>query len=323
MPEITVSPDDSGRLDAFLVGRAPEITRSTFQRLIEEGRVTVNGSPEKASYKVRSGDVIAYSVPAPKPAHAQPQDIPLDIVYEDEELIVINKPKGMVVHPAPGSRDGTLVNALLAHCKGLASVGGVERPGIVHRLDKDTSGVMVVAKSDPSYQSLQKQIQSRRAERRYVVLVWGDPKWTDAVVDASIGRHPSDRKKMAVIESAAHRSRVAVTELHVAERFGTIALVEARLQTGRTHQVRVHCAYAKHPVVGDPVYSGNRRLESGCGEFVREINRLIGELHGQALHAFRLSFDHPRTGAPMEFTAPVPNDMQALVDRLRAGSIVL
>lgn len=318
MPELIVFPEDSGRrLDAYLAGASPEITRSMFQKMIEDGCVTVGGSPEKASYKVRAGDVIAYSIPAVKPAHAQPEEIPLDIVYEDEDLIVIDKPKGMVVHPAPGSREGTLVNALLAHCKGLASVGGVERPGIVHRLDKDTSGVMVVAKNDAAYHSLQKQIQARTAERRYLAIVWGDPKWNDAVVDAPIGRHPVDRKKMAVVESSAHRSRAAVTELHVQERFGTMALLEARLQTGRTHQVRVHCAYAKHPVVGDPVYSGNRRLESGGREFIGVVNRLIGELRGQALHAYRLSFDHPRTGERMEFTAPVPGDMDALVEFLR------
>ncbi len=321
MPELIVTEDQSGRrLDAYLAGNTPEITRSMFAKLIEDGCVTVSGSSEKPSYKVRAGDVIAYSVPAPKPAHAQPEEIPLDIIYEDDDLIVIDKPKGMVVHPAPGSRDGTLVNALLAHCKGLASVGGVERPGIVHRLDKDTSGVMVVAKNDAAYQSLQKQIQARSAERRYLALVWGNPKWTDAVVDAPIGRHPADRKKMAVIESSAHRSRSAVTELHVKERLGPITLIEAKLQTGRTHQVRVHSAYAHHPVVGDPVYSGHRRLESGGREFVQEVNRLIGNLRGQALHAFRLSFDHPRTGERMEFTSPMPDDMQALVQHLRSES---
>ncbi len=322
MPELTVTQEESGRrLDAYLADKAPEITRSMFRKLIEDGCVTVNGSSEKASYKVRAGDIIAYTVPAPKPAHAQPEEIPLDILYEDDDLIVINKPKGMVVHPAPGAREGTLVNALLAHCKGLASVGGVERPGIVHRLDKDTSGVMVVAKNDAAYHSLQKQIQARTAERRYLALVWGDPKFTDAVVDAPIGRHPVDRKKMAVIESAAHRSRSAVTELHVLERYGPMTLIEAKLQTGRTHQVRVHTAYARHPVVGDPVYSGSRRLESGRREFVQEVNRLIGGLRGQALHAFRLSFDHPRTGERMEFTAPPPEEMEALIEFLRRECI--
>jgi 23S rRNA pseudouridine1911/1915/1917 synthase len=177
--------------------------------------------------------------------------------------------------------------------------------------------VIVVAKNDAAYQSLQKQIQARTAERRYLALVWGDPKWADAVVDAPIGRHPSDRKKMAVIESSERRSRAAVTELHVLERYGTMALIEAKLQTGRTHQVRVHAAYARHPVVGDPVYSGNRRLESGSSESRQAVNRLIGGLHGQALHAFRLSFDHPRTGERMEFTAPLPDDMESLVEFLR------
>lgn len=321
MPDLTVSPDESARrLDAFLADKSPDVTRSMFQKLIEDGCVTVNGGREKASYKVRAGDIVSYSVPAPRSAHAQPEEIPLDVLYEDDDLIVINKAKGMVVHPAPGSREGTLVNALLAHCRGLASVGGVERPGIVHRLDKDTSGVMVVAKNDRACQSLQKQIQARTAERRYLALVWGDPSWTDAVVDAPIGRHPVDRKKMAVIESAGHRSRTAVTELRVLERYGPMTLIEAGLQTGRTHQVRVHTAYARHPVVGDPVYSGHRRLESGDREFVSEANRLIGALRGQALHAVRLSFDHPGTGERMEFTAPMPPDMEALVGYLRRES---
>lgn len=321
MPELTVTTEEAARrLDAFLADSVPDVTRSMFQKLIEDGCVAVNGAPEKASYKVRAGDAISYSVPAPKSAHAQPEEVPLDILYEDDDLIVINKQKGMVVHPAPGSREGTLVNALLAHCKGLASVGGVERPGIVHRLDKDTSGVMVVAKNDAAYHSLQKQIQARTAERRYLAIVWGNPTWTDAVVDAPIGRHPVDRKKMAVIESAAHRSRAAVSELHVLERYGPISLIEAKLQTGRTHQVRVHAAYARHPVVGDPVYSGHRRLESGSRDFRDEANRLIDGLHGQALHAFRLSFDHPRTGERMEFTAPMPDEMEGLLEFLRRES---
>ena len=326
MPELVVSPDDEGeRLDSYLASHT-EISRSALQRLVAEGCVTVNGSAVRPSHKVKAEEVIRYSVPPPKPTAIAGEELPLDIVYEDDDLIVINKPRGMVVHPAPGAASGTLVNALIAHCK-LAAVGGVERPGIVHRLDKDTSGLMVVAKNDAAHHSLQKQIQARTAERKYLALVWGNPRFEQAVVDAPIGRHPVDRKKMAVIESPAYRSRVAVTDLRVLERFGPMTLMEAGLRTGRTHQVRVHAAYAGHPVVGDPVYSGSRRVsrdgiprlagQSGRKEFVTAVNRLIDELHGQALHAFSLSFEHPRTGKHLAFTAPMPEDMESLVTFLR------
>lgn len=319
MPELIVTTEDEGkRLDAYLASHDAEISRSAFQRLIEEGCVTVNSKATKVSHKVVSGEVVQYSVPPPKPAHALPEELPLDIVYEDDDLIVINKPKGMVVHPAPGAEAGTLVNALLAHCKGLSTIGGVERPGIVHRLDKDTTGLMMVAKNDTAHRALQKQIQARTAERKYLALVWGNPKFEQAVVEAPIGRHPVDRKKMAVIESTErHHAREATTDLRVLERFGPFTLLEAKLQTGRTHQVRVHTAYAGHPVVGDPVYSGNRRLQSGRREFVSEVNHLIDDLHGQALHAYSLSFTHPRTGQRMEFTAPPPKEMEELLTYLR------
>ena len=318
MFELMVSKEDEGeRLDAFLALHKPEVSRSAFERLIEEGCVTVDGAPSKPAHKVKAGEVVRYSIPPPKPACILPEELPLDIVYEDEDLIVINKPKGMVVHPAPGAPAGTLVNALLAHCKGLAAIGGVERPGIVHRLDKDTSGLIVVAKTDAAHHALQEQIQARTAERKYLALVWGDPRFEEAVVDAPIGRHPVDRKKMAVIESPQYKSRAAVTDFKVLERFGPMTLMEAKLRTGRTHQVRVHAAYAGHPVVGDPVYLGNRRLQSGRKEFVSAVNRLIGGLRGQALHAYYLTFDHPRTGCRMEFTAPMPEEMDALVTFLR------
>lgn len=316
MPELVVSPDDEGeRLDSYLASRTG-ISRSALQRLAADGCVTVNGDSVRPSHKVKSGEVIWYSVPPPTPSHITGEELPLDIIYEDNDLIVINKPKGMIVHPAPGSASGTLVNALIAHCK-LAAVGGVERPGIVHRLDKDTSGLMVVAKNDAAHHSLQKQIQARTAERKYLALVWGNPRFEQAVVDAPIGRHPVDRKKMAVIESPAYRSRVATTDLRVLERFGPMTLLEAGLRTGRTHQVRVHAAYAGHPIIGDPVYSGNRRLHSGPKEFVAGVNQLIDHLGGQALHAYSLSFEHPRTGKPMTFTAPMPEEMESLVTYLR------
>jgi 23S rRNA pseudouridine1911/1915/1917 synthase len=319
MPEFIVVPEDEGeRLDSFLTLRVPDVSRSTFQRLIDEGCVTVNGSVVRPSRKLKTGETILYVTPAPKPTDILAEELPLDIVYEDEDLIVLNKPKGMVVHPAPGSPAGTLVNALLAHCKGLSAVGGVERPGIVHRLDKDTSGLMVVAKNDVAHHALQAQIQARTAERRYLSLVWGSPRFEEAVVDAPIGRHPADRKKMAVIPpTSAHHAREAVTNVRVLERFGGFALVEAKLQTGRTHQVRVHLSYAGYPVVGDPVYAGNRRLLAGSREFMSAVNDLIDALHGQALHAYKLSFEHPRTGERLSFTAPLPPDMDALITYLK------
>jgi len=321
LPEIAVSQEGDGkRLDAYLASRVPEVSRSAFRRLIEEGCVTIDGSPARAAHKLRAGELISYSIPPPRPTEILPEELPLDIVYEDDDLIVLNKPKGVVVHPAPGAEAGTLVNALLAHCKGLSAVGGVERPGIVHRLDKDTSGLMVVAKNDSAHRSLQKQIQARTAERKYMALVWGNPRFDQAVVEAPIGRHPIDRKKMAVIESPAYRARAAATDFRVLERFGPFTLMEAKLRTGRTHQVRVHSAYAGHPVVGDPVYSGNRRLHSGPKEFILEVNRLIDALRGQALHAYYLSFEHPRTGERMEFTAPMPEEMEHLVTFLRVRS---
>lgn len=318
MQEITIAPENEGeRLDAFLAARNPEISRSGFQRLIEDGCVTVDGATARPSRKLKSGEVIRYSIPPAKPTDILAEELPVDVIYEDQDIIVINKPKGMVVHPAPGSPAGTLVNALLAHCKGLSAVGGVERPGIVHRLDKDTSGLLVVAKNDVAHRALQKQIQSRTAVRKYLALVWGNPRFEEAVVDAPIGRHPSDRKKMAVIEAHQEkRSREAQTDLRVKERFGPVTLIEAKLHTGRTHQVRVHAAYAGHPVVGDQMYSGQKHIKAGRREFEDEVNRLIDQLHGQALHAYSLSFNHPRTGEWMEFSAPMPKEMEALVDYL-------
>lgn len=318
MPDIYVTEEHEGeRLDSFLASQDSDLSRSAVRRLIDDGCVTLDGASVKASYKLKPGDTIQYSIPEIKPTEIAPEELALDIVYEDDDIIVLNKPKGMVVHPAPGAPTGTVVNALLAHCKGLSAIGGIERPGIVHRLDKDTSGLMVIARNDIAHRSLQKQIQARTAERKYLVLVWGNTKFEQAVVDAPIGRHPADRKKMAVIETTEYRSRPAVTEFRVIERFGTFTLIEAKLQTGRTHQVRVHAAYAGYPVVGDPVYSGNRRIQEGRKNFALNINRLIDNLHGQALHAYSLSFDHPRTGKRMEFTSEMPVDMKKLVDYLQ------
>jgi len=317
---LRVSNGAGERLDAFIAVRISDLSRSAVRRLIEQGRVTVGGAPAKASYKVKPGDVIAVEIPPAAPTVIAPEQIPLDIVYEDSDLIVVNKPRGMTTHPAPGSPAGTLVNALLARTPDLSGVGGVQRPGIVHRLDKDTSGLIVVAKNDAAHASLQDQIQKRTAGRRYLALVWGDTKFEQAIVDAPIGRHPVDRKKMAVITDGL-RARPAVTDLSVVERLSGFTLLDASLRTGRTHQIRVHCAYLGHPVVGDPVYGGKRTLPARFG--VRqgaEFDSLLDALGGQALHAYRLSFDHPRTGERMDFEAPLPQDMSRLIEWLRAHS---
>lgn len=316
--ETIIVEDGSGeRIDAFIAARLPDLTRSAVGRLMGEERVTVNGAPVRAKYKVKPGDEITIDIPPPAPTDIAAEEIPLEIVYEDSDIIVVNKPKGMTTHPAPGSPAGTLVNALLARTTDLSGVGGVERPGIVHRLDKNTSGLIVVAKNDLAHTSLQDQIQKKTAARKYIALVWGDTKFEKAVVDAPIGRHSTDRKKMAVVTNGQARS--AMTDLAVIERLSGFTLLEASLRTGRTHQIRVHCAYIGHPVVGDPVYGGRRQPPGRLGPKGRlEFERLIETLGRQALHAYRLSFNHPRTGELMEFEAPIPEDMSSLIDWLRA-----
>jgi len=309
------------RLDVFIAARLPHATRSEAQRLIElpesshEG-VRVNGLRQKPNYRLRAGDHITAARPAPRPAAAQPENIPLTVVYEDADLLVIDKPRGMVVHPAPGSESGTLVNAILAHSSDLSGIGGEQRPGIVHRLDKDTGGLLLVAKNDFTHRGLQAQIEARTAERRYLALVWGIPKFKNATVDAPIGRHPTDRKKMAVITDPHLTSRSAYTRLMVRQEFaGTFTLLEAKLETGRTHQIRVHCAHIRHPIVGDQTYCSPRRMPAhsfGPGRR-SEIERAIDALNGQALHAYSLAFTHPRTGERLAFTVDLPPPFQALL----------
>lgn len=315
---LSVTDGAGQRLDAFISANLPDLSRSAVGRLIDEGRVTVSGDVVKPSYKVKSGDEIVVEVPPPAPTDIQAEEIPLDIIYQDSDIIVINKPRGMTTHPAPGSPEGTLVNALLAAVTDLSGVGGVERPGIVHRLDKDTSGLIVVAKNDAAHVSLQDQIQKRTAGRKYIALVWGDTRFEKAVVDAPIGRHMTDRKKMAVITGEG-QSRTAVTDLTLIERLGGFTLLEAALRTGRTHQIRVHCTYIGHPVVGDPTYGSKRQLPGRFTTLAKmEFNKLVEAVGGQALHAYKLSFDHPRTGEHMEFDASIPPTMQALIDWLKA-----
>lgn len=306
------------RLDRALQAKLPNLSRTVVQRMIEDGHVFVNKKQVGSGHKLKPGERVTWTIPATEPApdHHQPEDIPLDVVFEDADLLVINKPKGLVVHPAPGHLTGTLVNAVLGHSgDDLSGIGGVERPGIVHRLDKDTSGLMVVAKSDRAYQSLQGQIQSRSAERRYVALVRGGPRFERASVDAPIGRHPTDRKKMAVLAPGSnHTHRDARTDLRVLERFPGFTLLEARLQTGRTHQIRVHCAYIHLPVVGDETY-GRGKLERSS-PMPRPVRDAVDQLDGQALHAYRLAFDHPVTGERLSFLSPTSPDLQRVLTAL-------
>lgn len=285
------------RLDRALAQHLPDLSRSRLQTLIQQHHVQVNGvvCTEK-KYSVRAGDEIFLVIPPPQPLSLEPEPIPLDILYEDQHLIIVNKPAGLVVHPAPGHETGTLVNALLAYCDHLAGIGGVERPGIVHRLDKDTSGALVVAKTDVAHQQLQAQIQAKTAQREYLGLVHGSLHDKQGTIELPIGRHPVDRKKMAVVEKG---GRTAITHWQLEERFGNYTLLLFRLETGRTHQIRVHCRAIGHPIVGDPVYSSGHSLG---------VN-----LSGQVLHARRLCLTHPVTGKRICAIAPLPNDFTKLL----------
>ncbi len=282
--------------------------------------IRVNGKRERASYKTRAGDCVTFSRPVPQAVSLEPEATPLTVVFEDADMLVIDKARGMVVHPAPGAERGTLVHAVLAHAGDLSGIGGELRPGIVHRLDKDTGGLIMVAKTDFAHHALQKQIQSREAERRYLALIWGVPKFDHATIDAPIGRHPADRKRMAVVTDPRQTARTAQTELFVRETFaGTFALCEAKLHTGRTHQIRVHCAYIQHPIVGDPAYGGLRKIPAAPFAPARHaaLNAAMENLQGQALHAYSLAFTHPRSGERLSFEVPLPNAMQNLLALLR------
>ena len=274
-------------------------SRSFVQGLITQECVKVNGFPKKANYKVRQGDKIEVEIPTLRESSTDPENIPLDILYEDEDVLVVNKRQGMVVHPAPGAWTGTMVNALLYHCHNLSGINGVLRPGIVHRIDKDTSGILVVAKNDITHQGLAAQLKAHTMARKYRVLVHGIVLEPSGTVDAPIGRDPSNRKRMAVVMQ---HSKPAVTHYTVLERFRETTYLEVRLETGRTHQIRVHMVYIKHPVLGDPVYGPNQNRYG---------------LHEQMLHAAHLGFEHPRNGQWMEFDAPVPTVFATLLEKLR------
>lgn len=291
-----IADTDSVRLDKFIADNS-EISRSFAARLAEEGRISVNGKRAEKKAKLKCGDEIYASVPEPELLEAVPQNIPVDIVYEDDYLIVVNKPQGMVVHPAPGNPDGTLVNGLLYHCK-LSGINGVIRPGIVHRIDKDTSGLLVVAKTNEAHESLSAQLKERKAMRKYNCIVNGNIKEDFGTVNKPIGRHPTDRKKMAVIEGG----REAITHFRVLERFGQYTLVECTLETGRTHQIRVHMASLGHSIVGDPVYG---------------IKKEHFKTQGQILHAKTIGFIHPKTGELMSFDSELPEYFKQLLGKLR------
>ena len=304
----TVADDGEGiRLDRFLVSMLPAHSRSQVQRLIKEGHVLVNGRDARANQTVRIGQQISLEMPAPVDAEPQPEALPLAILYQDRDVIVVDKPAGMVVHPAAGHASGTLVNALLHHIDDLSGIGGEKRPGIVHRLDRGTSGLMVVAKHDTAHQELARQFQEREIEKEYIALVWGDVH-AGRRIDTPIGRDPSNRKKMS---ARARRSREAVTRIVRAERLHPmLTLVRVAIHTGRTHQIRVHLSAIGHAVVGDALYGGVHRRVAGDLRAVTHLARPF-------LHAARLAFQHPSDGRRMEFESPLPADLQHVLDDVR------
>ncbi|MFX0571799.1 RluA family pseudouridine synthase [Bacillus pumilus] len=288
----------SERLDKFLSTTEPQWSRTQVQQWVKDGLIEVNGKQVKANYKVQAGDQIKVEIPEPEVLDVEAEPMDLDIYYEDADVLVVNKPRGMVVHPAPGHVSGTLVNALMAHCTDLSGINGVMRPGIVHRIDKDTSGLLMVAKNDMAHESLVNQLVAKTVTRKYTAVVHGIIQHDTGTIDAPIGRDKKDRQSMTVTKESAKQ---AVTHFDVIERFQDFTVVECRLETGRTHQIRVHMKYIGYPLAGDPKYGPRKTVD----------------FNGQLLHAGVLGFDHPRTGEYIEFTAPVPADMQAFIDSLR------
>ena len=299
------------RIDKFIVDKT-DLSRSLAAKLLEGGSVTVNGKCVAKNYKMRAGDSVEVVFPEPEPDEALPEDIPLDIVYEDSDIVVINKPKGMIVHPATGIYTGTLVNALLYHCKGsLSGIGGVIRPGIVHRIDKDTSGLLVVAKNDEAHVSLSEQLKTHTVSRVYHAIAVGNVKDDVGTVNKPIGRHPTDRKKMAIVLDPSRTAREAITHYEVIERYATptgrFTYIKCKLETGRTHQIRVHMSSIGHPLLGDAVYGGaGTKFESQCGAIIS----------GQCLHAKELELIHPRTGEKMHFECDLPQNFATVIEKL-------
>jgi 23S rRNA pseudouridine1911/1915/1917 synthase len=299
------------RLDLFISRELAAETRAAVQRLIENGNVLVDGQPAKASLKLKGGETVEVTIPAPQAAEPLPESIPLEVLYEDHDLIVINKSAGMVVHPGAGNSTGTLVNALLAHCTDLSGIGGELRPGIVHRLDKGTSGVLVAAKNDRAHQALSAQFNVHSVKRIYQALVYGSPKEDTGKIEGIIGRHPTERLRLS---GKAKSGKHAVTRWRVKERYNRISLVELRLETGRTHQIRVHLTEAGFPLLGDPLYPDGGKSNNLTDS---QLRGMINKLGRQALHARCLGFIHPATGEYLEFTVEMPEDMAELVEYLR------
>jgi 23S rRNA pseudouridine1911/1915/1917 synthase len=308
---LEVATSDAGtRLDKYLAAHLPTLSRTQLQRLVHEGHVHLSHGQVTASYRVQGGEVITLAVPPPLPARPLAEAIPLQIVYEDDSVLVVNKPPGMVVHPAPGHHQGTLVNAILFHCQSLSGVGGEARPGIVHRLDKDTSGLLLVAKHDRSHRHLAAQLKTRQLRRGYVALVRGTMPAARGTIDAPIGRHPQQRKKMAVV---LRNGRPARTHYEVQAAWGPISLLRLSLETGRTHQIRVHLAHIGHAVLGDAVYGAGSWHLPGHPQCERDVRTFPR----QALHAEQVAFQHPDSGQWLVFTVPLPTDMATLITRLQ------
>jgi 23S rRNA pseudouridine1911/1915/1917 synthase len=308
----TATESEAGhRLDTVMVAHLPTLSRSRASRLIRAGHITVNGHIRKPGYLTKPGDVVRSEIPSPEPIICRPEAIPLSILHEDSDVIVLNKPPGLVVHPGAGHKSRTLVNALLFHCPDLEGIGGNLRPGLVHRLDKDTSGTLVVAKNDMAHESLSHQFKKHQVQKRYLALVYGDVKASAGVIDLPIGRHPTDRKKMS---TESRRSRLTETRWKVKKIFSGVTLLEIDLKTGRTHQVRVHCAAIGHPVVGDATYGRKRGWKDLPS---RQTQEVVGTVRRQMLHAWQLTFLHPRTEQSMSFESPVAKDMASVLDALR------
>jgi len=304
------------RLDTLVSTEIDHCSRTYAATLIRQGCITVDGSAKKPGYPVKTGETITGKIAPPEVSDLLPEAIPLQILYEDAELLVVDKAPGMVVHPAPGHSGGTLANALMHHCPDLAGISGSLRPGIVHRLDKDTSGVLVVAKNSRSMHHLATQFKSRKVRKHYLAVVYGIPETDAGTVDLPIGRHPVDRKRMSVISG---KSRSALTHWRVLEQFTGACLLELDIRTGRTHQIRVHCKTMGHPITGDPVY-GNRGDKKRLASVSPELSRAVMAMDRQMLHAWRISFIHPVTGEQMTLEAPLPSDMTGLIDRFREMS---
>jgi 23S rRNA pseudouridine1911/1915/1917 synthase len=303
--------DAGSRLDVIIAVHRVECSRSFAATLIQAGKIRVDGQPKKAGYRVREGETIHGEIPVFSPPALTPEPIPLNILFEDEHMIVINKPAGMVVHPAPGNYSGTLVNALLFHRPALGGTSGDLRPGIVHRLDKDTSGTVVVAKHRVVHEILSKQFKDRKVQKKYTALLHGEMESDHGVISLPIGRHPVHRKRMSV---NGPNGRSAETRWQVISRYKNVTLVDLDLRTGRTHQIRVHCAAIHHPVLGDPVYAGKRRIDKTAQN--QNLSNLLQKIQRQMLHARKLSFAHPIEKHHMSFESPIPEDMQSVIDRL-------